>query len=106
MAKANMPMNRLGIGPSPEGRGEIGVLKLLADEPEVVDLSVEGDDVTPGGGNHRLMALLGKVEDGETAESQRYAAGGVSPLAVVVGTAMDYAIGHPGDAGAHLVLAR
>ena len=51
-----------------------GPLESATQLDEVVELAVVGDDETPTGRGHRLMARLAQVQDGEAAVAERDAA--------------------------------
>ena len=60
----------------------------LTDIAVVVDLAVEGDDVTPVGRMHRLRTAGTEIDDREPALRQHGAALGLDPDPAAVGTAM------------------
>jgi len=72
-------------------------LQALAQFPVVVDLSIENDDVTPGGRSHRLAALVAQIEDREAAEAKGDAGVGIDLHPLVVGPPVDERVGHGAD---------
>ncbi len=60
--------------------------ETLAQIEVVVDLAVENDDVTPAGGDHRLMSGLGKIDDRQPAMAESYTA--LDPDSPIIGTPM------------------
>ena len=84
----------LGVGPAAPGRGALRRLELLPDGGEVVDLTVEGDDVATRGRRHRLHAGLGEIDDGQAPMPKGHADVRVRPEPIPIGPSM-------GDGRAH-----
>ena len=64
----------------------------------VVDLAVEDDDEAAVGRDHRLVAVRGEIEDGETPEAEGETGLLVDPRAAVIRTAMPQRRRHARDA--------
>jgi hypothetical protein len=72
-----------------------GVREFTAQFRMVVDLAVEDDHVAAAGRDHRLAALVGEVDDGQTAVTEVDARVHAAPEAGAVGAAVGERRGHP-----------
>ena len=102
------PMKRFdrGVQSSPFDRGkhDLGIRVALKTGPmrflrpsevlEVVDLTVENDNVPATGRDHRLMTFRRQVENGQPAESETEATVPVPPITFIVGAAMPDRVRH------------
>ena len=70
------------------------LLQLLPQRFKIVDFPVEGDDVAAAGGMHRLMTHRRKIDDRETAMSERDSGVRIYPHTFVLGTAVTQAGRH------------
>src|SRR5262249_3824328 len=71
-----------------------GGLQLATDIAVIVDFAVEGDDVAPIGGMHRLRAARTEIDDGKPALPKHHAALGLDPDVAGIWTTMPHGLDH------------
>jgi hypothetical protein len=86
---------RVGVAPPRE------TVQISSQQLEVVNLTIECDDIASGGGAHRLMSLGGEIDDRQTSMPECDAAARVGPRPSVIGAPMLQGIGHPLDQAGH-----
>jgi hypothetical protein len=82
----------LGVGIA--AHGTPGVAKLLADVAIIVDLAVEGDDVTTIGRVHGLGTARAQIDDRESALAEHDPDLGLDPSGTGIRTAMPLRLVH------------
>ncbi len=75
-----------GIGMPPEGMSQNS--EFISKLTEIIDFTIENDDITAISRKHGLVAGRREVKDGETAESQCNPTLSIRPVAAVVRTAV------------------